>query len=528
MSSPSNHSVAPPAGDPASPPGSDGPPALAGGDAPEVGFLLHVFHRDQASGTAVYGVGRLAGGDTFAFLDGREPPSFFLRCSDLEAALPRARRLGAAAGDTGLTTMDGEPVARLSHPRLGSLRQLADELARAGLRTYEADVAHSRHYLMARGLRGPVAIRGSWRPGTGVRRVYREPELVPANWEPALSVLALDIETDPSVTRLLAVSLVGFGAMDPVEEVHLVGPPAPGDPAAAVPHPDERALLQALAARIRALDPDVLTGWNVVDFDLPVLQRRYRASDLPFNLGRSNDDSWYREGDVWGGSRMVVYGRQVLDALHLVRATGSRYDDFRLDTVARAVLGRGKTLEAGTDEDQAQVIFDAYRGDRAAFWQYCLEDSRLVRDLIQRENLVQLSLHRSVLTGLPLERAWGSVAAFDFLYISQLRRRGLVAPSIGVDRSGLGGAPGGLVMPARAGLYRHVFVFDFKSLYPSLIRTFNIDPWARVQARRARECGQVDGLIAAPNGAAFVREPGILPEMLEEFFNQRQRARQAG
>ena len=434
--------------------------------AAETGFLLHVFHRNQGEGTVLYGVGRLASGDTFAFIDGRELPYFYVRTGELEQVHPLAARSGAEVADTALTTMDGEPVARVSHPRIAPLRQLADGLQKAGLRTYEADVSHARHYLMARGLRGPVTIQGAWRPGTGVRRVYLEPDLAPADWEPDLAVLSLDIETDPAVTRVYAVSLVGFGAMEPVEEIHLVGEPRPDDPPAVISHPDEAALLAALASRVRALDPDVLTGWNLVDFDLPVLQRRYKACGLPFNLGRSNDDSWYREGEVWGGSRMVVYGRQVLDAMHLVRATLARFDDYRLDTVARAILGRGKTLEAGTDEDQAQVIFDAYRNDRTALWKYCLEDSRLVRDILVHENLVQLSLHRSVLTGLPLERAWGSVAAFDFLYIGELRRRGMVAPTTGVDRTGHAGSPGGLVMPARAGLYRHVFVFDFKSLYP--------------------------------------------------------------
>ena len=500
--------------------------------APETGFLLHVFQRNQGAGTVIYGVGRLASGDTFAFVDGREAPYFYVRTGELDRIRPLAARAGAAIADTALNTMDGEPVMQVSHPRISPLRQLGDELIKRGLRTYEADVNHPRHYLMSRGLRGPITIGGAWRPGTGVRRVYFEPDLAPGDWEPDLGVLSLDIETDPAVTRVFAVSLVGFGGMDAVEEIHLVGEPSPDDPPAVISHADEGALLAALAERIRTLDPDVLTGWNLVDFDLPVLQRRYKACGLPFNLGRSNDDSWYREGETWGGSRMVVYGRQVLDAMHLVRATLARYDDYRLDTVSRAILGRGKTLEAGTDEDQAQVIFDAYRNDRQALWEYCLEDSRLVRDILVHEDLIQLSLHRSVLTGLPLERAWGSVAAFDFLYIGELRRRGMVAPTTGVDRTGHTGSPGGLVMPARAGLYRHVFVFDFKSLYPSIIRTFNIDPLALVQARGrdtgdGGEGGGESGVITAPNGASFARDGGILPGILEEFFSQRQRAREA-
>jgi len=511
-----------PQGADAASPTMDTPPDIE----PELGFLLHVFHRNQGDRTVVFGVGRLASGETFAVVDGRELPCLYARSSDLDAVRERGPRYNARVDDTSLTTMDGESVVRVSCSRLNQARQLADDLQAAGLRTYEADVAHSRHYLMNRGLRGPVSICGSWRPGTGVRRVYIEPQLTPADWEPKLAVLALDIETDPEATRVLGVSLVGLGGhgVGGVEEILMVGTPAAGDPPELSCYAGERELLEGLAARIRAIDPDVLTGWNLVDFDLPVLERRFRATGLPFNLGRSNDDSWYREGNVWGGSRMVVYGRQVLDAMHLSRACLARFDDYRLDTVARALLGRGKTLSAGADGDHADVILQTYERDRAAFCEYCLEDSRLVRDILETEGLIQLSLRRSILTGLPLERAWGSVAAFDFLYISELRRRGMVAPTTGVDRTGLGGAPGGLVMPAAAGLYRHVFVYDFKSLYPSIIRTLNIDPLARIQART-----HPDGdLITAPNGATFVRETGILPGMLEGFFASRDRAKADG
>jgi DNA polymerase-2 len=230
---------------------------------------------------------------------------------------------------------------------------------------------------------------------------------------------------------------------------------------------------------------------------------------------------------------MVVYGRQVLDALHLIRGSLQRFDDYRLGTVAQAILGRGKTVEAGTDESMPELIIEAYRDDRNAFCEYCLEDSRLVRDILEKEGLIELTLRRGVLTGLPLERAWGSVAAFDFLYISELHKRGMVAPTNGVDRAKLGGAPGGLVMTSKAGLYRHVFVFDFKSLYPSIIRTFNIDPLSHIQAISGSGSGSAEeeashDLIIAPNGARFSRETGILPNMLEGFFASRDLAKADG
>ncbi|NOZ21406.1 MAG: DNA polymerase II, partial [Planctomycetes bacterium] len=172
-----------------------------------------------------------------------------------------------------------------------------------------------------------------------------------------------------------------------------------------------------------------------------------------------------------------------------------------------------------------EVIAKAYREDRQTFCEYCLEDSRLVQDILKAEGLIELSLRRSLLTGLPLDRAWGSVAAFEFLYMTELHKRQMVAPTVGVDQPDQVGAPGGLVMALQSGLYRNVLVFDFKSLYPSIIRTFNIDPLAHIRARDARKGTDV---IRAPNGATFDREPGILPAMLEQFFASRDRAKADG
>ena len=519
----------------------------------ERGFLLHTFHRNHGDGTTLFGVGRLESGQTFAFADSRHRPSFYLRASELARARPFCVGAGAVLDEaTDLTTMDGEAVVRVGLRKVHQLRRLADGLHENHLRTYEADFAFVRQYLVDRGIRGGVRLTGRWRPGNGVDRVYIEPELAPDDFEPTLAVLALDIETPPDASAVLACSLVLWGGPDgtALEEIHLVGQAADDGPGVHC-HATEGELLVGLAARIRGLDPDVLTGWNVVDFDLTVLQKRFAAHNLPFNLGRSSDDSWYQESDVWGASRVVVYGRQVLDAMHLARTTLTRFDDNRLGTVAQALLGRGKSLAANDDDDgsMADVILDAYQHDRAAFAEYCLEDSRFVRDILVQEDLIQLSLRRATLTGLPLERAWGSVAAFDFLYILGLRQRRMVAPTNDVDRVHLGGSPGGLVMPTRAGLYPHVFVFDFKSLYPSIIRTFNIDPLTHLQARSATPGATTDGdlslaaengvdyvtepgvsgdLIRAPNGALFVRDAGILPEILAGFFDQRAEARARG
>ena len=495
-------------------------------DPGSLGFLVHVYHHQNRERFAVVAVGKLDSGETFQFVDDRQRPAFYICLSDLDVV----RRL---TGSTQLTiepvdwtTMDGRVVARVSSPNLSALRSFADLLKDKGIRTYEADVSSARQYLMNCSLRGSVLIEGQWQPGDGIDRAYYNPKIAPAVWEPELAVLALDIETDAQATQVFAVSLAGSGPHPKhnPEEIHLVGEPSEIDPPNAICYADEAALLEGLAQRLKQIDPDILTGWNVIDFDLSVLQKRFNALDISRSLGRTDGQSFYRGGDAWGGSRMTIPGRQVVDAMRLARAIPRRFEDYRLSTVAREILGRDKTLEAGDDQAMPEVIQRAYDEDRKAFCEYCLEDSRLVRDILASEGLIEMTLRRSLLTGLPLDNAWGSVAPFDFLYISKLHERRVVAPTLGVDQPEGGSAPGGLVMAPHPGLHKHIFVFDFKSLYPSIIRTFNIDPLAHIRASQSEN----GDLITAPNGATFLREPGILPAMLEQLFASRDQAIAAG
>ena len=552
--------------------------------ADDVGYLLHVFHRAEHGRDVIRGVGKLQDGQTFQFTDDRVSPTLYVRVSEKPEAAAQIESDGIPARivPSAFTTMDGEPVAGIECERVRDQRSLVKRLETRQTRTYEGDIPFGRQYLIGRGLRGGVRISGAWTSGVRVDRAYANPELQPEYWEPAFSVLALDIETDPEATTIYAVGLVlsdsdgGCGS----EEIHMVGEPAAGDPSHLVCWHDEASMLRALSSRVLEMDPDLITGWNLVDFDLQVLQRRFRDLNVPFQLGRTDDTSWYRSGEVWGGSTMVIHGRQILDALHLLRGTLQRFEDYRLDTVANAILGRGKLLDEEEGRSRAEKITEVYRGDRATFCAYCLEDARLVLDILEAEGLINLTLRRGLLTGLPLERAWVSVAAFDNIYINALHQRGMVAPTTGVDRTPGAGAPGGLIIPAKAGLYRNVFVFDFKSLYPSIIRTFNIDPLAHIEGQEggSDENGAVPGCVSdavpgslsdavpgcvsdavpgcvsdavpgsvsdavpgsvsdvdragafleAPNGARFSRTPGILPSMLEQFFKRREEARTTG
>ena len=286
---------------------------------------------------------------------------------------------------------------------------------------------------------------------------------------------------------------------------------------------NERAALDAFCARIAALDPDVLTGWNIVDFDLSVLQRVAERLRHPLNLGRDPGALRIRKAEGYFGSgHAAIPGRLVLDGIDLLRGAFVRMDDYSLDAVAREVLGEGKAI-AGDVHDRIGEIIHNYRHDLAAFARYARTDARLAFDIVKRLNLVPLAFARSQLAGMTPDRVAASIASFDFLYLTELQRLNLVTPTVRADDARVYAAQqGGHVLEPVTGLHDIVWVFDFKSLYPSIIRTFNIDPLAYVAEPRP------GADLIATQGGTFRREPAILPSMLDELFPRREAAKKAG
>lgn len=144
---------------------------------------------------------------------------------------------------------------------------------------------------------------------------------------------------------------------------------------------------------------------------------------------------------------------------------------------------------------------------------------RVVVDADRGAGREDLTVRRAALTGVTLDLAWTSIPAFERVYGAALHARNIVPPPK-TDRY-VDGAAGGTVLDAQAGLFSNVLVFDFRSLYPSLMRTFNIDPLAYARAGREDD-------IVAPNGARFSRTEGLLPAILTAYAREREVALAAG
>ncbi len=459
-------------------------------------FLLSREWRDRDGGVELVLWARAADTPVCARFPGQESVMFVARGTETRAGrrLPRP-----------LTTLQGQPVDAVY---FRSQRAMIDERERLrgtlGV-AFESDVKPADRFLMERFVTGSMHLAG-----TGVARrgvlTMENPRVTTADFRPALSLLALDLETDGWDGPLLSAAL----ATRDHERVFVCGRGT--DAAEVVFVPDEASLLRALFEEIASIDPDVVCGWNVVEFDLTVLEARCRVAHVPFALGRAGELARVLPG---GSAKQVsvarVPGRVVLDGIATLKSATYAFERFTLEYVSQHLLGRGKKIAAGVDAPTE--IRRMHAEDPLALAAYNLEDCRLVLDVFEKADLLGFAMERARLTGLAMDRPGGSVAAFDHLYLPRLHRRGFVAPDVGSPASDATASPGGYVLDSVPGLFRGVLSFDFRSLYPSIIRTFCIDPLGLFQPG----ADPVPGF----DGALFARDGAILPEMIEKLHDAR-------
>ncbi|MCV6612340.1 MAG: DNA polymerase II [Amphritea sp.] len=409
-----------------------------------------------------------------------------------------------------LKDLQQRPVHGLYCQTLQAWRQVVELLERYAIPMIEEDIRPVDRYLMERFIQG-TAQAVQTRKGVQLKACGDS-----ENYDPALRMLSLDIETTMRADRVFSVGLYA----DDYQKVLIIGDGA-NEPWLEYVR-DERHLLQRLVEEVNTYNPDIFLGWNVVGFDFRVLDERCRRLGVPLRLGRDNSTVQVIQSGL-GRSFCRIAGRVVLDGIDTLKGATFQFESFSLEYVANELLERGKLLGHQVDDglNRGEEIQQVYRENPRQLAEYNLEDCKLVWDIFEKAQLLHYLIERTHLTGLALDKVGGSAAAFDNQYLPRLHRQGYVAQ---VYASGASmGAPGGFVMDSKPGLYSHVLVLDFKSLYPSIIRTFMVDPFALAEGT-GTEC-QPEDLVPGFNQAIFCRKGAILPQIIERLWAARDRAK---
>ena len=423
-----------------------------------------------------------------------------------------------------LKTFDHEPVEAFYFWHQRHLRHSEKQLQQAGLSPFESDIKPSDRYLMERFVRGSLHFRGAVNhKSAGVRQLV-EPSVKAGNYVPQLKVLSLDIETAMTGLNLYSIgvyakhgdSVISKVFMRSADEVELKD-----DAVLDIDcYADERSLLHGFLGWLAAFDPDVIIGWNIINFDMWYLQRLCEKLQMPFSFGRQGDVPHWRALDDEGERRALsLKGRAVLDGIEVLKAAAYSFESFALNAVAGEVLSDEKLISG---KDSGEKITELFLADKHSLAEYNIKDCCLVWQIFDSLALLDFLIARTRLTGLPLDRIGGSVASFDFRYLPLLHRQGFVAPN-GHRHDGVEQSPGGFVMESKPGIYDHVLVLDFKSLYPSIIRSFKIDPMG--MAIGLHDDLPQSSLVPGFKGAWFSKQKTILPDLIAELWRSRDQAK---
>ena len=481
------------------------------------GFVLTRHWRDTPEGTEV--------GFWLATDDG--PCHVSLPCQPSVAFLPAEQRPQAEALLNGerdvelrplqLCDFHHRPVLGLYCRQYRQLLNIEQRLRSAGIEVYEADIRPPERYLMERFITAPVSFTGiADNEGT-----LRQAQLKPApDYRPQLKLVSLDIETSPR-GELYSIALEGCGE----RQVYMLGP-ANGQEDGLdfrLDYCDSRQeLLECLNQWLVRHDPDAIIGWNLVQFDLRILHEHAQRLQVPLRLGRGGEAMGWREhGQRSNHYFAAAAGRLLIDGIEALRSATWSFPSFSLENVAQTLLGEGKAID---DPDQRMdAIERMFAEDRPALARYNLRDCELVTRIFDKAELLGFLLERATVTGLPADRSGGSVAAFENRYLPRMHRLGFVAPNLGERRPEA--SPGGFVLDSQPGLYESVLVLDYKSLYPSIIRTFLIDPVGLVEG--LRHPGD-DESVPGFRGARFSRTRHCLPAIVESVWQGREAAKREG
>lgn len=433
-------------------------------------------------------------------------PVFFIEreAKEIALSLPFKRKI------VKLKNFEGRDVDALYFNNERDLKSAAEELNKNGIKTYEADVDPVRRFLMERFLNAQFKITGE---GTdkGNLLQFINPQIEECEFTPQFKIASIDIETGLGNRLLYSVAVHLTNSTDEEKKVFIVGEGKNNELINF--YPSEKELLQSFIAWFKEKDPDIIIGWHVIGFDLMFLESKCNELYVPFEIARGNGRVSLRSRKG-GGYFATVYGRVVIDGPQSLRSSFFTFEDYKLETVAQELLREGKTISP--DENKVAEIERLFAEDKKKLAEYNLQDAVLVTDIFRKSGLIELSVRRSQLSGLLMDQLGMMTAAFDHFLLPLMHRNGYVAPNVR-DFETPGHAAGGYVFDPNPGLYNNVIVLDFRSLYPSIIQTFKIDPYSRLLS-------SMDTLVT-PTGFKFSSTHHFLPGFISRLLEQRAKAK---
>ncbi|KAI9793911.1 MAG: DNA-directed DNA polymerase delta [Peltula sp. TS41687] len=300
----------------------------------------------------------------------------------------------------------------------------------------------------------------------------------------------------------------------------------------------EEKMLMAWREFVERVDPDVIIGYNIANFDFPYLLNRakhLKCHKFPYFTRLKNTLSRAEEtrfASKQMGNRVAsatnTNGRLQLDLLQLIQRD-HQLRSYTLNSVCSHFLGEQKE---DVHHTMITELFNGTPESRRRLAIYCLKDAYLPQRLMDKLMCLINYTEMARVTGVPFNYLLARGQQVKF--ISQLFRKALeehlVIPNLSNQASEEQYEGATVIEPTRGYYDVPIATLDFASLYPSIIQAHNLCYTTLLNKTSVERLGlkkDVD-YIVTPNGDMFCtaeKRKGLLTTILEELLNARKRAK---
>ncbi len=390
------------------------------------------------------------------------------------------------------------PCARVVLRQPWRTPEYREKARKFGSTPLEADIPFQHRFIYDMDLGAAVRVVGTARDPAG--RYTTDLFVVAERFEPcdpfrpALRILSFDIENSIRDGHIFCIGIAYRDAGE-IKTRILTG--------------SEKEIIERFVKMIDELDPDIISGYNIDGYDLPVLIERAAKHGMQrLSLARDHSTFFHMGERFWR-----LDGRILTDVWWAVRAE-MRPKQETLDYVAKHLLGEGK------HELQRRRIDEEWEADRDKVIRYCIQDAELSLRILERVRRIEKTLDLAAVSKLPLEDVLHGRTSnlIDSILIRAADRAKVAVPMMKMRGGRVEQIEGGYVHSLQPGLYEWVTSLDFRAMYPSLIIENNI----------CFTTVSPNGTIVSPTGAKFLPaevKKGLLPVILANLMKDRQEVR---
>lgn len=261
----------------------------------------------------------------------------------------------------------------------------------------------------------------------------------------------------------------------------------------------------------------LITGWNFMGFDWPYMVNRCKRLGIDPGIASPSRQLI--------GKQNLPQHRLVLDYLQIYKTWDRKVDvkeNNSLDFVSKAVLGVNKIKYSGTLQDLYEQDFELYIFYNAV-------DTLLVQFIHEKLQTMQTFLTLANITKVETQRAFSPIWMAESAMIKEFYKRGKVFPKVNHGDKKREKYEGAFVFKPIPGIYEWVGAFDFASLYPSIMRQWNISPenyMYNIDPTKENRDDQEAGTIMTSTGAVFNdSEDSVFRTVLSDYYGQRKLAK---